>query len=144
VRELLVILFFSHHAPEQHDHCVFVGRLPLCARCLSIYPLMIVVLVAQLAGRIDLAWTDPWLVILFPLPTVIEFLLEHTGRIRATNTLRIALGLPLGVAMGRLFARYLLDPVDPLFWGIVATYGGTCGLTVAFLLRSRFASRRDP
>lgn len=144
-----MIFLFSHHAPEQHDHCVFVPlpgarRLPLCARCLAIYPLMFVVLVLQLAGKLDLAWTDPWLVIAFPLPTVVEFLLEHTGRIRATNGLRTLAGLPLGIAMGRMFARYLADPADPLFWALVAGYGGTCGLTVAFLLRSRFASRRDP
>lgn len=96
------------------------------------------------AGRLDLAWTDPWLMILLPLPTVIEFLLEQTGRIHGSNRLRILAGLPLGVAMGRMFLRYLLDPFDPVFWAIVAGYGGTCGLTAAFALRRRFASGRDP
>lgn len=144
MRELLLILFFSHHPPEQHDHCVFVGRLPLCARCLGIYPIMLVTLALQLSGRLDLAWTDPWLALLFPLPTVIEFLGEQLGRIRGSNRLRILLGLPLGIAMGRLFDRYLHDPFDPFFWGVVAVYGGTCGLTAAFVLRTRLASGRDP
>lgn len=149
MRELLLVLFFSHHAPEQHDHCLLLPlpggrRLPLCARCLGIYPMMLVVLALQLSGRLDLAWTDPWLMIVLPLPTVVEFLLEQTGRIHGTNRLRILAGLPLGVALGRMFARYLLDPFDPVFWSIVAGYGGTCGLTAAFALRRRFASGRDP
>jgi uncharacterized membrane protein len=149
VRELLVILLFSHHAPEQHDHCLFLPlpggrRLPLCARCLGIYPMMLVVLALQLTGRLDLAWTDPWLMILLPLPTVIEFLGEQTGRVQGSNRLRILTGLPLGVALGRMFLRYFQDPFDPVFWALVAAYGGTCGLTAAFVLRRRFASGRDP
>lgn len=105
---------------------------------------MLVVLTLQLTGHLDLAWTDPWLVLLFPLPTVVEFLLEQIGRIRGSNRLRILAGLPLGVAMGRMFVRYFADPADPLFWAVVAGYGGTCGLTAAFVLRRRFASGGDP
>ena len=148
MRELLVILLFSHHPPEQHDHCIPLPlpggrRLPLCARCLSIYPVTAAVLVLQLAGSIDLAWTDPWLVLLLPLPAVAEFLLETTGRIRGSNALRMATGIPLGIALGRMFARYLADPFDPFFWGVVAAYGGTCGLTAAFHLRRRLFDSRQ-
>lgn len=142
-------LFFSHHAPEQHDHCVLVPiapgrRLPVCARCLAVYPIAFTVLAAQLAGRLDLSWTDPWGMLLLPLPGAIEFILEQVGRLRGSNLLRIATGLPLGVGLGRMLARYLLDPADPLFWAIVAVYGGSCGLLAAFVLRRRFASGNDP
>ncbi len=122
----------------------------MCARCTGIYPLLLVLLVLQmfsaewdlaLRGRaspmLDLAWTDPWLVLAFPLPAVAEFLLEHTGRLRGTNALRIGTGLPLGIAMSRMFARYLADPFDPLFWGLVAVYGGACGITAALVIRKR-------
>lgn len=142
MRELLVTAFLSHHAPEQHDHCLRVplpgGRtLPVCARCTGIYPVALVLLALQLAGRLDLRATDPWLVLLLPLPAVAEFLAEQLGAIRGSNALRILTGIPLGVALSRMFARYLLDPFDPLFWGIVAVYGGTCGLVAAFVLRKR-------
>lgn len=149
VRELLVTLFFSHHAPEQHDHCLLVPiapgrRLPVCARCLAVYPAAFTVLGLQLAGLLDLAWTDPWGMLLLPLPGAIEFVLEQLGRVRGNNLLRIATGLPLGVGLGRMFARYLHDPADATFWAIVAVYGGTCGLIAAFALRRRFASGSDP
>ena len=38
--------------------------------------------------------------------------------------------VPLGVALGRGFARYLEDPADLLFWAMVVVYGGLC---LAFL-----------
>ena len=134
--------------PEQYDHCLFLPlpggrRLPLCARCLSIYPIAFVLLVAQIAGAFSLAPTDPWLMVLLPLPAVIEFLLEQLGRIPGNNALRMLTGLPLGVALSRMFYRYLHDPVDPFFWGLVAGYGGLCGLVAAFALRSRLQSHRD-
>ena len=148
-RELLVTLLFSHHAPEQHDHCLLVPiapgrRLPLCARCVAVYPIAFAVLAAHLAGGLDLSWTDPWGMLLLPLPGAIEFVLEQLGRIRGSNALRIATGLPLGIGLGRMFVRYLADPFDPLFWAIVAAYGGSCGLLAAFVLRRRFASGGDP
>lgn len=148
--ELLRILLLSHHAPEQEDHCWRLFGVPICARCTGIYPVMIALLVPQMLSRdgtlalrgraqpmLDLAWTDPWLVLVFPLPAVAEFLLEHTGRIRGTNSLRIVTGIPLGIAMSRMFTRYLADPFDPFFWAVVAVYGGACGLVAAFVLRKR-------
>ena len=149
MRELLLTLFVAHHAPEQYDHCLLVPiapgrRLPVCARCLGVYPIAFTVLAAQLAGGLDLSWTDPWGMLLLPLPGAVEFVLEQLGRVRGSNLLRIATGLPLGAGLGRMFARYLADPVDPLFWAIVAVYGGACGLIAAFVLRRRFASGDDP
>lgn len=142
IKQLLLTLFVSHHAPEELDHCLRVpmpgGRtLPVCARCTGIYPLTFVLLVLQLAGRLDLAWLDPWGVLLLPLPAVIEFLGEQTGRWKGGNAARILTGLPLGLALSRMFVRYFAHPMDPFFWGVVAVYGGSCGLVAAFALRRR-------
>jgi len=142
MRDVLLVLTVSHHVPEQYDHCVMVPfgsrRLPVCGRCLGIYPLALVLLLLQITGRLDLAFTDPWLVLLLPLPAVVEFVGEQLGRWHGSNAARILTGLPLGIALSRMFVRYLLHPSDPLFWGIVAGYGGVCGLTAAFALRRRF------
>lgn len=86
---------------------------------------------------LDLAWTDPWLVLLLPIPAMVEFLLEQAGRIEGTNALRIVTGIPLGIAMSRMFARYLQDPFDPFFWVVVAVYGGTCAVAAIFAMRNR-------
>lgn len=137
------MLFLSHHAPDQWDHCwrlpIAPGRsLPICARCTGVYPIAFVLLVAQIAQILSLAPTDPWLVLALPLPAVVEFLGEQLGAWRGTNFARIATGLPLGVALSRLFVRYFAHPADPLFWGIVAVYGGVCGVAAVGSLRKRF------
>ena len=139
----MLVLFFSHHVPEQYDHCwrmpIAPGRsLPICARCTGVYPLCLVLLGLQLAGALDLRGTDPWLVVILPLPAVIEVLGEQLGAWRGGNAARILTGIPLGIALSRLFTRYLLHPSDPLFWGIVAAYGGVCGGAAAMVLRRRF------
>jgi len=140
VPKILLVLFFSHHAPEQYDHCwrLPVLGLPICARCTGVYPLALVFLALQLAGVFSLRPTDPWLVLLLPLPAVVEFLGEQLGFWRGSNAARILTGLPLGIALSRMFVRYFSHPADPLFWGIVAVYGGICGLTAAWVLRKRF------
>ena len=43
---------------------------------------------------------------------------------------QIATTVLLAVAMGRGFARYVENPGDLLFWGIVLVYGGLCVATV--------------
>ena len=137
-RDILLVLFLSHHAPEQYDHCWRLGPLPICARCTGVYPIALVLLVPQLMRTFTLAPTDPWLVLTFPLPAVIEFLGEQLRWWPGNNAARILTGLPLGVALSRLFVRYFAHPADPLFWGIVAVYGGICGVTAAWELRKRF------
>ena len=137
MRDLLLLVFCSHHIPEEYDHCVRFGPLPVCARCLGIYPIAFALLLLQLGGHLDLSALDPWGVLVLPLPAVVEFLLEQWKLYAGSNLARIATGLPLGVALSRLFVRYLHHPTDPFFWGVVAVYGGLCGLSAAFALRKR-------
>jgi uncharacterized membrane protein len=134
-----LLLPLSHHTPEQYDHCWWLpmvgGRsVPVCARCTGVYPVALVLLTLQLLGRFSLAATDSWLVVVLPLPAVVEFLGEQFGFWRGSNLVRIGTGLPLGVALSRLFVRYFAHPADPVFWGIVAVYGGLCGLSALFVL----------
>ena len=149
IRQLILLAFFSHHIAEEEDHCVRLplpgGRsLPICARCLGIYPVALGLFFAQLLypRSFDLAWTDPWLILLFPLPAV-EFLGEQLKLIRGSNPARILTGIPLGIAMSRMFVRYVQNLADPLFWGVVAVYGGVCGLVAAFVLRKRLSGLTD-
>lgn len=146
IQQLVILAFFSHHVEEDLDHCVRLplpaGRsLPVCARCLGIYPLAIALFIAQVLRPplVELAWTDPWLILVFPLPAVAEFLAEQRKLIRGSNLLRIGTGIPLGIAMSRMFVRYVENPLDPLFWGVVVAYGGVCGLVAALALRKRLS-----
>ncbi len=44
--------------------------------------------------------------------------------IRYQPTRQVLLTVPLAVALGVGFGRYLRHPADPLFWGVVVVYAG--------------------
>lgn len=123
--QTLTPLWLSHHFPEHYDRCVVVGTRHVCRRCLALYPLAFAVMAASLLGP----WPerlDPWLLVLLPLPSVVEFALEHLGVVRYRPLRQVVLTVPLAVALGRGFAIYVEHPTSLLFWGVVVVYGGVC------------------
>jgi hypothetical protein len=91
-----------------------------------LYPLAFAVAaVALLTDREPTSLDALWLLAL-PLPAVVEFCLEHLGRLPYRAVRQIVVTLPLAVALGLGFARYLEDPGDLLFWAMVLIYGGAC------------------
>ncbi len=131
-------LWLSHHWPEDYDRCVRLGRTHVCRRCLVLYPLALVVLVASLAGWWLPSWADTWVLVLLPLPAVIDFVAEHLGWVRPSPPRLVAVTVPLGVALGQGFALYVDQPTSPLFWGVVLGYSAVC---IAALLTGRRRSR---
>jgi hypothetical protein len=133
-------LWIAHHYPEDYDRCVVIGRAHVCRRCLALYPVAFVIMAL---ARADLRWPvalDPWLLVALPVPSVVEFVLEHLGLIGHRPVRQVVLTVPLAVALGVGFARYLDRPSDLLFWGVVVLYGGVCLL--ATLIGARRASAR--
>jgi len=131
-------MWLAHHYPEDYDRCVLVGRTHVCRRCLVLYPIAFGVLALALAGVRWPASLDAWLLPLLPLPAVVEFVGEHLGWFPARPLVQVAVTIPLGVALGAGFYRYLHHPADPLWWAVVIGYGGLCFASV--LLGARRAS----
>jgi hypothetical protein len=127
-------MWLAHHYPEQYDRCVRIGDRHVCRRCLALYPLAFAVMAFSLWGPWPGA-LDAWMLVLLPLPSVLEFVLEHLDVIRYQATRQVLLTLPLAVALGRGFALYVEDPTSRLFWGVVLVYGGVC--VAAAVWRSR-------
>ena len=50
-------------------------------------------------------------------------MLEHLGRAAYQPLRQTLLTIPMAVALGVGFERYLDDHLDPLFWGVVLGYG---------------------
>lgn len=126
-------MWLSHHWPDEYDRCVRVrGRL-VCRRCLVLYPTSLVA--ALVAG---LVWwpesLDGWLLWVLPLPAVVDFVAEQLRLVRHSPTRLVALTIPLALACGRLYVRYLEDQRDDLVWSVAATYLLVC--VVAFFLRA--------
>jgi hypothetical protein len=115
-------LWLSHHRPEHYDRCVRLGSVRVCRRCLVLYPVAFAVTALALAG----AWwsddLDPYLVVLLPLPAVVEFCLEQLGYVRYNRVRQMIFTLLFALALGAGFARYLENPTDLLFWATFGTY----------------------
>jgi hypothetical protein len=132
----LTPIWLSHHFPESYDRCVVIGERHVCRRCLALYPLAFAVMLLSLVGP----WPgelDGWLLVLLPLPSVVEFVLEHLSVVRYQPVRQVVLTIPLAIALGRGFAIYVKDPTSRLFWGVVLVYGSVC-LATAVL-----GARRD-
>ena len=89
-----------------------------------LYPVTLVVAAASFSA--DVGTIDVWLLAVLPLPTVIEWWLEHLGRIEYRPNRQVATTLLAAIALGRGFARYLDNPADLAFWAMVIVYGGSC------------------
>lgn len=119
-------MWLSHHWPSTYDRCALVGGLHVCRRCLVLYPLA---LVAGIAIGVGSWWPhglDAWVLWLFPLPGVIEFVLENLGRVRYSPPRQVVLSAAGAVAAGLGYVRYLERTTDPLVWVVLATYTAVC------------------
>jgi hypothetical protein len=129
-------LWLSHHRADEYDRCVLLGGRHVCRRCIVLYPTAIVVgVVLGIAGP----WPtelDPWLLWLLPLPSVIEFVLEHRGVIEHSPTRLVAFTIPLAIACARLYQLYLDDAGNDLVWSVVGLYGGICVMAAVFRARA--------
>jgi hypothetical protein len=121
-RETRAPVWIAHHHAGHHDRCWRAGDTLVCRRCTLLWPLAFVVMAAVLAGDWWPVGADPWLLVLLPMPGVVEFLLEHAGAVRYQARRQLLLTVPVAVAIGRLFARYLDDRGDGVFWAVVWGY----------------------
>ncbi|AWB27870.1 DUF2085 domain-containing protein [Halococcoides cellulosivorans] len=91
----------AHHTPDAWDHCyrtTILGRtIRLCARCLGIYPGVLVglVLATALPSGPGLA-----LVAVGPLPALLDWTITGLTDRRGVNPVRTATGAALGIAYG--------------------------------------------
>ncbi|MCC5953089.1 MAG: hypothetical protein JJU45_13440 [Acidimicrobiia bacterium] len=128
-------LWLSHHFPEDYDRCVVVGGRHVCRRCVALYPPAL--LLAVVAGVTGWSAGGVWmaLFVVLPLPAVVEFVAEHLGAVRHSPLRQVVVSVLAGIGLGIGFARYLHQPGDLVFWGVVVLYAGVCGL--AALSRAR-------
>ncbi len=116
-------LWLSHHWPDEHDRCVVVRGRPVCRRCLTLYPVALLVAGLSLAGlapwpeRLDL-----WFIWGLCVPATIEFVAEQVGLIGYSARRQIVATLMLAPALGRGFAHELDQSWSWEFWGPVLVF----------------------
>jgi hypothetical protein len=127
-------IWLSHHWADEYDRCIVIRGRRVCRRCAVLYPLALVAALVIGAGATWPAHLDPWFLWLLPLPAVIEFVAEQLGGLGHSPRRLVLLTIPLAIACGRLYVRYLDHATDRLVWTVVLVYGGVC--LMAGLIRS--------
>jgi hypothetical protein len=78
-------------------------------------------------------WPDSlnaWVLWLFPLPGVVEFILDNVGIVAYSPVRQMWLSAAGAVAAGVGYSMYLQDTFDATVWAVVAVYTTVCVLGV--------------
>jgi len=119
-------IWLTHHQPGQLDRCARIGGLPVCRRCLLLWPLTFAAFALALAGVRWPRSADDLMLVVLPLPAVAEFVLEHAGRWTYRRRRQALVSVPLAAALGVGLDRYVHRPGDSLWWSVVVVYGAVC------------------
>ena len=119
-------MLLSHHFPEDYDRCAVIAGKHVCRRCLVLYPLALVSGVAISIGSWWPAELNPWVLWLFPLPGVIEFVLDNLGLIEYSPWRQMVLSAGGAVAAGVGYSMYIQNTFDGTVWAVVGVYTAVC------------------
>ncbi len=105
------MFWLSHHHPDEWDRCYAVGPLRLCARCLGVYPTMLVTLIALFAAHAPLEHPlDLAAVLLLTAPATLDWAFGRFRPHAFSNPWRTLTGVMLGLALGRSLFIHLQRP----------------------------------
>lgn len=116
-------MWHSHHWPEEYDRCTMIGGRPVCRRCLTLYPLAILVAVVSYLGTAP--WPeayDIWLIWGLCVPATIDFVGEQLMLFRYSARRQIVATALFAPAFGQGLAHELADAWSGVFWGPVFTF----------------------
>jgi len=132
-------MLLAHHHSDRYDRCAFVGGVPVCRRCLVLYPTIVAAMIATALGLGSVVPTTSRnaLVWLLPLPALADYVAETVGG-RPYAPRRQALTTAVAaVAVGAGLAWEVAAPDDVSVWTMLACYGGMGVLATAAALTAR-------
>lgn len=134
------LLFISHHFPKDYDRCFIIHlgkmKLPVCSRCIALYPTMLALLILQFTLLKIPQSLDPLFIFIFPLPAFVEWGLRKANAIKSSNVARVITGILFGAGLSRGFYYYLRNPLHPLAWA-QGLYFLICFSLIYLFLRAR-------
>ncbi len=116
----------THHWPDEYDRCAVVRGRHVCRRCLTLYPIAIVVMVLSLVGVPP--WPerlDVWFVWGLCIPTTLDFMAEKLAGVPYSPKRQVVVTALVAVALGRGLAHEIDDRWTWIFWGPVLVFGLT-------------------
>jgi len=114
----------SHHREHELHRCYAVQGQFLCARCTGLYPVVLLVWVAQFvfhAPPREMA-IERWIVLGLSLPAMVDWMLGQFWPHAFSNVWRTFTGGLLGLALGRMLYIHMREPFPMgLCWQLLAS-----------------------
>jgi uncharacterized membrane protein len=127
--------FLSHHRENALHRCYAAGGKFLCARCVGLYPVVLLMLLAQFvfhAPQKEMA-VERWIVLGLSLPAMVDWMLGQLWPHAFSNLWRTFTGGLAGVALGRMLYIHMREPFPVgLRWQLL---GGLAAVLLVLLLK---------
>lgn len=114
-------LLLSHHREADAHHCLRLGSLALCVRCLALYPalLLVIVLEGSLGPlRLPYRWFFSFSLV---IPAVVDWARGRLFGARGSHLTRGATGILAGLGLGLAFSDYFRDSNLVYFWALLGS-----------------------
>ena len=106
----------SHHLPEHEHRCVKIAGRPVCARCLGMYPSLLLGLI--LLFSLDGFGVEPMharpmegaLLVLLVSPALLDWIRGRISPKSGSNVLRLVTGFLLGLGLARIIHLQAIAP----------------------------------
>ena len=135
----------AHHWPGSLDRCYrfWLGGRPvwICARCLGLYPVLLVGLVVCLVVRPPIGWWDAAWLFLLPAPAVVDWSRSRLATRAGSNPVRTATGVLLGASPARTVELNMIQPGHGL---VVAQLGALLLVALGVEGIARWRAARGP
>lgn len=136
--------WLSHHGPDGLHRTYRLGHLHVCARCLGVYPALLLTLLAQFLARAPLAHPgDAVGVVALTMPGLVDWAYGQLHPQASTNLVRTLTGALLGLSLGRSLYVHIQAPW-PLALVIQLSVVTAVAAPVLFLVYRRTRSAVDP
>ncbi len=115
------LFLLAHHSKSKSERCIHIplaGRsIAVCARCLGLYPALLGALFIQVILKLHqpCPW-DYWISIGGIIPGLFDWGLNRLDASWGRNRWRFVTGFIAGLALGRSFLLYFIDPQNEVFW----------------------------
>jgi uncharacterized membrane protein len=104
----------AHHWPPELNRCYqgWIRNKPvwICARCLGLYPLLLLFLGIQFWMNITPGWWDVLWLYLLPLPALLDWGSGFWKEKQGSNRQRTLTGALLGVSLSRMIFLHMVNP----------------------------------
>lgn len=134
------LFVLSHHPTGELHRTWKLGGLHFCARCLGLYPVLFLGLIAQFKLRVPLEWQHDLLFVLgLTVPGLWDWSRGVSDPASGGNWLRTLTGVGLGVALSRSLYIHFQRPL-PI---VLLAQLGLISLVAGAVLYRRFGQPRD-